>query len=389
VQARDQTTVLQNEYSTWVVRDKHAHAFINLTNPVGVRIAKIMGLPSPDTAPRCLACHALDVPVDQRAQTFDLTDGVGCENCHGPASAWLGLHTTQGWKYEKSLDLGLYDTRDLVKRSEKCLSCHLGTPEKSVDHELIAAGHPDLYFELDSFMSVMPPHWKEVDTDPWFAVKAMAVGQAVQLREQLKRVARESQGGIWPEYAELDCFACHHNLTAAKDSWRQERGYAGHRPGNAPFNLSRYVVLNHVIQDADPGATRDLKAGVDQVYAGVTALNANRLQVASEATSTAELANRVAARMNTMKFDPPQTLRLMKSISGDADGISEQGERSAEQATMALDSLFIAYTKNAKLANDTQIRAGINGLFRQLDDPSQYNGFKFAAAMKSLSGLIE
>jgi Cytochrome c554 and c-prime len=390
VQARDQTTVLQNEYSTWVVRDKHAHAFVNLTNPVGVRIAKIMGLPSPDTAPRCLACHALDVAAEERARTFDLTDGVGCENCHGPASAWLGPHTTRGWNYDKSLELGMYNTRDLVKRSEKCLSCHLGTPEKSVDHELIAAGHPDLYFELDSFMTVMPPHWKEVDTDPWFAVRAMGVGQAVQLREQLKRVARESQNGIWPEYAELDCFACHHNLVAAKDSWRQERGYAGpgRRPGNAPFNLSRYVVLNHVIQDADPGATRDLKAGVDQVYAGVTALNSNRLQVSSEALSTSELAGRLATRLNAMKFDPPQTLRLLKSISGD-EGIAGQGERAAEQATMALDSLFIAYTKNGKLANDTQIRAAINGMFRQLDNPSDYDGFKFAAAMKSLNALIE
>ena len=391
VQARDQTTVLQNEYSTWVVRDKHAHAFVNLTNPVGVRIAKIMGLASPDTAPRCLACHALDVKADDRARTFDLTDGVGCENCHGPASAWLGPHTTRGWKYEKSLELGLYDTRDLVKRSEKCLTCHLGTAEKSVDHELIAAGHPDLYFELDSFMSVMPPHWKEVDTDPWFAVRAMAVGQAVQMREQLKRVARESQNGIWPEYAELDCFACHHNLVAAKDSWRQERGYVGpgRRPGNAPFNLSRFVVLNHVIQDADPAATGELKAGIDRVYAGVTALNANRQQVSSEAAGVSELAGRLATRLNTMTFDQPQTLRLMKSIAGDAEGISAQGERAAEQATMALDSLFIAYSKNGKLANDTQIRAGLNGLFRQLDNPSDFDGFKFASAMKSLNGLIE
>jgi hypothetical protein len=391
VQARDQTTVLQNEYSTWVVRDKHAHAFVNLTNPVGVRIAKIMGLPSPDTAPRCLACHALDVPADDRARTFDLTDGVGCENCHGPASAWLGPHTTRGWNYAKSQELGMYDTRDLVKRSEKCLTCHLGTAEKSVDHELIAAGHPDLYFELDSFMAVMPPHWKEVDTDPWFAVRAMAVGQAVQMREQLKRVARESQNGIWPEYAELDCFACHHNLVAAKDSWRQERGYSGpgRRPGNAPFNLSRFVVLNHVIQDADPGATGELKAGIDRVYAGVTALNANRQQVSSEATSVSDLAGRLATRLNAMKFDQPQTLRLMKSISADGQAISEQGERPAEQATMALDSLFIAYSKNGKLANDTQIRAGINGLFRQLDNPSDFDGFKFAAAMKSLNALIE
>ncbi|HEX5230204.1 MAG TPA: multiheme c-type cytochrome [Bryobacteraceae bacterium] len=388
VQPRDQTTVLQNEYSVWVVRDKHAHAFVNLTNPVGTRIAKLMGLPSPDTAPRCLACHALDVSEDQRARTFDLTDGVGCENCHGPASAWLGPHTTRGWKYEKSLELGLYDTRDLVKRSEKCLTCHLGTAEKSVDHELIAAGHPDLYFELDSFMSVMPPHWNEVDKDPWFPVRAMGVGQAVQLREQLKRVARESQGGIWPEYAELDCFACHHNLVAAKDSWRQERGYPGRKPGNPPFNLSRFVVLNHVIQDADPGAARDLKADIDQVYAGVTALNSNRAQVAAQATSTAEVAGRLATRLNAMKFDQSQTLRLMKNISGDSS-IADQGERAAEQATMALDSLFIAYSKNGKLANDAQIRAGINGLFRQLDDPSSYDAFKFAAAMKSLNALIE
>ena len=389
VQPRDQTSVLQNEYSTWVVRDKHAHAFVNLTNPVGVRIAKIMGLPSPDTAPRCLACHALDVPAEQRARTFDLTDGVGCENCHGPASAWLGPHTTRGWNYDKSLELGMHNTRDLVQRAETCLACHLGTPEKSVDHELIAAGHPDLYFELDSFMSVMPPHWNEVDQDPWFAVRAMAVGQAVQLREQLKRIAREAQGGIWPEYAELDCFACHHRLVAAKDSWQQERGYPGRRPGNPPYNLSRYVVLRHVMQEADPGAAQDLKAGVDKMYTLVTALNADRPQIASQATATAATADRLAQRFNGMKFDQPMTLRLLQSIAADGEAIAEQGERPAEQATMALDSLFVAYTKNAKLANDAKIRTAINGLFQQLDDPSAYNGFQFAAAMQSVNSFLQ
>src|SRR3984957_21205366 len=235
----------------------------------------------------------------------------------------------------------------------------------------------------------MHPQWKEVESDPRFAVRAMGVGQAGQLSEQLKRVARESQRGVWPEYAELDCFACHHNLTAAKDSWRQDRGYAGRRPGNAPFNLARFVVLNHVIQDADPGAARDLKAPIEQVYGGVTVLNTNRLQLASEATSTSELADRFASRLNSMKFDQPQTLRLLKSISGDGDGIAQQGERSAEQATMALDSLFIAYTKNGKLANDSQIRAGIHGLFRQVEDRSAYYGFRFAAAMKSLNSWME
>ena len=36
----------------------------------------------------------------------------------------------------------MYDTRDVTKRAEKCLTCHLGNDEKSVDHEMIAAGHP-------------------------------------------------------------------------------------------------------------------------------------------------------------------------------------------------------------------------------------------------------
>ena len=389
VQERSDTTVLQNEYSTWVVRDKHSRAFVNLTNSVGTRMARIMGLPKPDSAARCLACHALDVPVEQRARTFDLTDGVGCENCHGPASAWLGPHTTRDWKYDKSLELGMYNTRDLVKRSEKCLSCHLGTADKSVDHELIAAGHPDLYFELDSFLSVMPPHWKEADKDPWLGVRSLSVGQAVQLREQLKRLARESSNGIWPEYAELDCFACHHSLTATKDSWRQERGYSGRRPGNTPWNLSRYVVLRQVIQEADPGAAQQLKSEIDRVYTLVTAPGSDRKQIATQAASVADVADRIVQRMAAMKYDQPMALRLMKSISGDADFIAEQGERSAEQATMALDSLFIAYTMNATLANDQQIRASVHALFQQLEDPSAYNGFNFARELKKLNALLQ
>ena len=288
----------------------------------------------------------------------------------------------------------MYDTRDLVKRSEKCLSCHLGTPDKSVDHELIAAGHPDLYFELDSFMSVMPPHWKEVDKDPWFGVRALAVGQAVQLREQLRRVARESQGGIWPEYAELDCFACHHSLIAAKDSWRQERGYAGRRPGNPPWNLSRYVVLRHVIQEADSAAAQQLTSEVEKVYALVTALGSDRKQVAAEAASASEIADRLAQRLNGMTFDQPMTLRLMKSIASRCRRHCEPGR--ARRRTGHHGARFLihrVYKERHARQRSQQIRAAINALFQQLDDPSAYNGFQvrlgaeeseFAAAMRSL-----
>ena len=384
--------ILQDEYSTWIIKDKHSRAYQALTGDIGERMARILKLGAKaEEAPKCLACHALYTTPEQRGRPFEITEGVSCENCHGPAQGWLGQHTARE-SPEKHLEsvtrLRMVDTRDVIVRTGKCLECHLGTREKFVDHEMIAAGHPDLYFELDSFMSVMPPHWNDFDKDPWLGVRSLGVGQAVQLREQLKRVAREAQAGIWPEYAELDCFACHHNLTAAKDSWRQERGYPGRRPGNPPWNLSRYVVFRHVIEEADSPAAQQLKAEIDKLYGLVSSVGSDRGQVATQATTAAKVADRLAQGMNSMKFDQPLTIRLMKSISGDAVAIADQGERSAEQATMALDSLFIAYIKNGKLGNEQLIRAAINALFRNLDDPSAYNGPGFARDMQSLSALL-
>ena len=129
-------------------------------------------------------------------QTFQaIDDGVSCESCHGPAVGWLGPHTLKNWSHEQSLNRGMYDTRDLTKRSERCLSCHLGNAEKEVDHIMIAAGHPDLTFELESFSSSMPRHWRPAqNASPWLRVQELAVGQAVQLREGLRRLDRRASG---------------------------------------------------------------------------------------------------------------------------------------------------------------------------------------------------
>ena len=148
------------------------------------------------------------------------------------------------------------------------------------------------------------------------------------------------------------------------------------------------MVLRHVIDEGDAAGAQQLKSEVDKVYSLVTSPGSDRKQVAAQASGAAEVADRLARRASTLKYDQPMTLRLMKSIAGDADFIAEQGERAAEQATMALDSLFIAYTSNGSLANDQQIRAAIHGLFQQLEDPSAYNGFTFARQMKNLNSLL-
>src|SRR5262249_56994112 len=140
--------ILQNEYSTWILKDKHARAYQALTGEAGERMARILKLGmKAQESPKCLGCHALDTASEQRGRTFDVSEGVSCENCHGPAQAWLGQHTERESpeKHQRSLALGMADTRDVIHRTEKCLTCHMGTAQKFVDHEMIASGHPDLF----------------------------------------------------------------------------------------------------------------------------------------------------------------------------------------------------------------------------------------------------
>jgi hypothetical protein len=396
--------VLQNEYSTWIVKDKHSHAYQALTGNIGERIARILKLTSrAQEAPKCLACHALSIPPEQRGRPFELSEGVSCENCHGPASAWLGPHATRDWPHEKSVALGMRDTRDVIHRTEKCLECHLGTPDKFVDHEMIAAGHPDLFFELDSFSAVMPRHWKSpresapgkpVEDTPWVGVRNWSTGQAVQLRAEMERLTWRAKGerfdkkDVWPEYAELSCFACHHALAPANDSWRQEHGFLGRRPGDPAWNGSRYTVFRLLTKQIDSANAQELDRRLLEVSDEMSKLNPNRGVVAASASAAAPLAQRFAERLAAMPYDQAFVLRVLQRIADDAENISLADERAAEQAAMAMDSLYIVYSKDAKPANAEEVRAAINELFQQLENPSAYNADRFASSLGKIRALL-
>src|SRR5271167_4257517 len=63
--------VYQNEYSTWILQDKHSRAYQALTSPVGERMARILKLNAKaEDAPKCLVCHALYTSPEQRGRPF-------------------------------------------------------------------------------------------------------------------------------------------------------------------------------------------------------------------------------------------------------------------------------------------------------------------------------
>jgi len=393
--------ILQTEYTTWILKDKHSRAFQALTGAVGERMARILKLGGKaEESPKCLACHALYTAPEQRGRAFEISEGVSCENCHGPAAAWLGPHATRDWPHERSVAQGMQDTRNVIHRTEKCLECHLGTEKKFVDHEMIAAGHPDLYFELDSFSAVMPRHWKEpresapgkpAEDPNWIGVRDWSAGQAVQLRAAMERLtwrAKREQKDVWPEYSELSCTACHHSLVPAKDSWRQEHGYAGRRPGDPAWNASRYLVFRVLARQVDSAAAQELDNYLSAVSIEMSKLNPDRNSVGATAASATPIAQRFAERLATMTYEPAIALRAMQGITQDAETISLGDERTAEQAAMALDSLYIAYSKQRNSSNANELRAAINGLFQQLENPSTYNADQFASALTRIRDLL-
>jgi len=392
IQPKNITHIAQNEYSIWAGQDKHARAYQVLSNDVSVRIGKILNLKSPpNQSQKCLACHALSVAPEMRAQTFDISDGVSCEHCHGPAAGWLGPHTVKEWETrtgDQKAQLGMRDLRDVAIRSHTCLHCHVGTEEQSVDHQMIAAGHPDLTFELNLFSAVMPKHWKDSDDIPWFGTKEWAVGQGVQLRDSLQRLARRARSSTWPEYAELDCFSCHHSLTATKDSWRQEIGYSGRTPGVPAWNSSRYVVFRYAAAETEAATARKLESEMATLSGLMGQLSGDREQIAASADRAAELTHSLAGVLNERGYDQAFTLRVMRKIAADSSAISQQGQRAAGQAAMSLDSLFTVYKQNAKNLDEAEIKVAINGLFQQLDDPSAYNAPRFAAQMQKVSAIL-
>src|ERR1700689_4482719 len=67
ISPRTDNRVLQNEYSTWIVKDKHSKAYASLQGNLGEHMATILGIGKAESAPKCLACHARNGHATQRS----------------------------------------------------------------------------------------------------------------------------------------------------------------------------------------------------------------------------------------------------------------------------------------------------------------------------------
>jgi hypothetical protein len=166
-------------------------------------------------------------------------------------------------------------TADLPRRIAACVRCHVGAPAanglpvRDVDHDLIAAGHPRLNFEYAAHLANMPHHWRDdtgPDSAPDFAARSWAIGQVVSAKSALDllhdRAARAEKTtgekgvvpAVWPEFSELDCFACHHDLN--DDPWRRAAGVTASALGRPRLSAWYYRYVSSALSST-PAASED------------------------------------------------------------------------------------------------------------------------------------
>lgn len=384
--------VLQNEYTTWLYEDAHQKAYHLLLNDESARIARHLGIEKAASSTVCLECHATTAPKRAQANPLEVEDGISCETCHGPAGGWLARHNEEGFTHEDSVRSGMIDLRGVAARAKLCLGCHQGGEDRQVDHELIAAGHPELVFELDNYSEAMPAHWRPLTREAieggrqdTRGIRAWAEGQAIAFQEGLLQLARRCRSEKWPEFAEMSCDTCHHDLAGGE--WRQVRGFK-YRPGLPAWSPARYGVLRHLVVLHAAEQSADLDRAVEAVAKSVAVLSTPTEEVEAAARQAADVLGRIVPSIRRARWDEAQIRQLMTTIAVDADYVEAADRQTAEQAAMALQSL-LAYLVARKPALDGgPLSQSIDQLFDLLENPYRFDRQRFSEGLAGVGQAL-
>ena len=366
----------------------HSRTFAGLVSPRGQRIATTLGLGPAGSATACLGCHA--TPPGARGERFQISDGVGCEGCHGAASGWIASHYAVGASHAGNVAGGMIPLDNPQVRAGVCLDCHLGSgkPGQFVTHSMMAAGHPRLSFELDLF-SALQQHW-DVDAD-YAARKAQidgvrlwAVGQAAAVQRSLGLFGRAdlASNGLFPQFTFFDCHSCHRGID---DNPARPRGFETNpgRPiefGQPPYNDENIIMLSAVAQVLAPGQAAQFDAAARGFHA---AMDKGRGEAVVAAKRLDAAAGALGAAMARGPGSGDTAFRVIAAIGGRAVSARFTDYAGSAQAVMAVDTLLNALVKQGRVTVGVAagIRAHINRAYAAVASPASYNPAGFRAAL--------
>ena len=398
----DGKVVRQDELRRWQEPSNksgaHSRAYAALATVRGQNIATALGLGKATAAPACLGCHATPAPARQRGDRFLLSDGVGCESCHGASSGWLSSHYAVPATHAKNLNNGLVPLENAQVRASVCLDCHFGSakPGQFVTHSMMAAGHPRISFEVDLF-SALQLHWDEdadyvrrkgrVDN-----LQLWAVGQATAIQRSLSLFANPKFGsqGLYPEFYFYDCHSCHRQIYDRGEFKRSFEPNPGRtiRFGMPPYNDENIIMLSAVARVLTPSQAETFDAASRNFHSAMgkgraeAVVAARRLDAAAGALSRA-----LAAR----GYGNDTAFAVISAIAGKTINPRFTDYAGSTQAVMAVDTLLNALVRQGRITVGAAagIRANVNRAYAAVASPEKYDPAAFRIALGRAASSIE
>lgn len=393
--------VRQDEIATWQepssASGAHSRAYSVLASTRGRQIAETLGLGAATSAPSCLGCHSTFVPQGQRGARFQITDGVGCESCHGPSGSWLAVHYSRGTSHAGNVAAGMVPLERAQVRARTCLDCHYGGTGTGqfVTHAMMAAGHPRISFELDLFSALQQHHDEDADyarrkgrTD---SVRLWAVGQAEAVRRQTDLFARPdfAMEGMFPQFTFYDCHSCHRAITdgpARKLTFETNPG----RPipfGNPPFNDENMIMLSAVGRTLAPGEA----AAFDEASRAFhRAMGENRAAAQQAAVALRARAGALSDALAARSYSGNDAFAVVEDIASKATAARFTDYAGSVQAVMAIDTLLNALVREGRITVGAAagIRAHVNRAYGAVNAPGDYRPAEFRTALGSAASAI-
>jgi hypothetical protein len=367
--------VALNEYQTWTREDRHAQAYRTLELAESKRIAGNLGLASATTAKICLDCHADNIPSDKRGPKFQISDGIGCEACHGGSEKWIESHAAESAVHKDNVARGMYPSEQPLKRAQLCLGCHLGTKDRFATHAIMGAGHPRLSFELEAYTANQPAHYI-VDAD-YDQRKGRIEGMNLWLTGQIETTRRMltllqtdmfHSGGMVPELAFYDCHSCHHPMD--KIRWNAQRAGAGIKPGTLRLQTQNLMVLQAVTETFEPAALNEL-IGLSNAL-----IRAGQRDRATVTAAAKALQDWIEKRdpLTRRQFSSADVAAMRKTLVkyGATDKAGDYA--AAEQIVLGLESLSYS------LGDRDKKKAALDALYNAVKNDTAFSPQQFASA---------
>jgi hypothetical protein len=392
-QEADGEVVRQDELMLWQEESTpggaHSRAFRVLNEPRSIAIGKRLGI-NPASSGLCLDCHS--TPAASKGPRFQTNDGVGCEACHGPSSAWLSSHYAVGANHARNVSQGMIPLENPKARASVCLDCHFGSdkPGQFVNHRIMAAGHPRISFEMDLFSTLQQHHDEDTDyvqrKGRTNSVKFWAVGQAMALERSLNLFSKPgiATEGIFPEFYFYDCHSCHRRIYDSATARPTNVNNPG-RPipeGMPPYNDENMIMLSAAIRIAAPDLAGQFDSRSKAFHA---AMGQGRPEAVAAGAQLRQLASTLADRFSRASFGRDQTFQIMEVIAGEAISPRFTDYEGSVQAVMAIDTLLSGLVNSGQVSESSasSLRGQINTAYEAVKEPNAYEPIQFRRALGS------